>query len=142
MALTGALSRFRERRFSAQRSQGNCASSKAIASAVVGAGAAHGRTARRGVGNRANRARRARWLCPKALPRLLPARAPETRKSRRLAGDWIALWLGHESVETTQIYLDADLALNEQVLAKTKPIKSKAGRYRPDDDLLAYLKTL
>lgn len=54
----------------------------------------------------------------------------------------IALWLGHESVETTQIYLDADLALKEQVLAKTKPIKSKAGRYRPDDDLLAYLKTL
>jgi integrase/recombinase XerD len=54
----------------------------------------------------------------------------------------IALWLGHESVETTQIYLDADLALKEQVLAKTKPFKSKAGRYRPDDDLLAYLKTL
>ncbi|MFN7998419.1 MAG: site-specific integrase [Bryobacteraceae bacterium] len=54
----------------------------------------------------------------------------------------IALWLGHESVETTQIYLDADLALKEQVLAKTKPLKSKAGRYRPDDALLAYLKTL
>jgi site-specific recombinase XerD len=54
----------------------------------------------------------------------------------------IALWLGHESVETTQIYLDADLALKEQVLAKTKPLKSKAGRYRPDDGLLAYLKTL
>jgi integrase/recombinase XerD len=54
----------------------------------------------------------------------------------------IALWLGHESVETTQIYLDVDLALKEQVLAKTKPINSKAGRYRADDDLLAYLKTL
>jgi site-specific recombinase XerD len=54
----------------------------------------------------------------------------------------IALWLGHESVETTQIYLDADLALKEQVLAKTKPFKSKPGRYRPEDDLLAYLKTL
>ena len=54
----------------------------------------------------------------------------------------IALWLGHESVETTQIYLDADLALKEQVLAKTKPIKGKAGRYRADDDLLAYLKML
>jgi integrase/recombinase XerD len=52
----------------------------------------------------------------------------------------IALWLGHESVETTQIYLDADLALKEQVLAKTKPIKGKAGRYRPDDDLLAFLR--
>jgi len=54
----------------------------------------------------------------------------------------IALWLGHESVETTQIYLDADLALKEQVLAKTKPIKGKSGRYRPDDDLLAFLKAL
>jgi integrase/recombinase XerD len=54
----------------------------------------------------------------------------------------IALWLGHESVETTQIYLDADLALKEQVLAKIKPIKAKAGRYRPDDDLLAFLKEL
>jgi site-specific recombinase XerD len=54
----------------------------------------------------------------------------------------IALWLGHESVETTQIYLDADLALKEQVLAKTKPIRGKVGRYRPDDDLLAFLKGL
>ena len=34
---------------------------------------------------------------------------------------------GHESVETTQIYLDADLALKEKVLAKTTPIKSKRG---------------
>ena len=54
----------------------------------------------------------------------------------------IALWLGHESVETTQIYLDADLALKEAVLAKTKPIESKAGRYRPDDDLLTFLNGL
>ena len=54
----------------------------------------------------------------------------------------IALWLGHESVETTQIYLDADLALKEAILAKTKPIKSRAGRYRPDDDLLAFLSGL
>ena len=51
----------------------------------------------------------------------------------------IALWLGHESVETTQIYLDADLALKESVMAKIKPINSKPGRYRPDDDLLAFL---
>jgi integrase/recombinase XerD len=54
----------------------------------------------------------------------------------------IALWLGHESVETTQIYLEADLALKEQVLARMKPIKGKAGRYRPDDDLLSFLKGL
>ena len=54
----------------------------------------------------------------------------------------IALWLGHESVETTQIYLDADLALKEKVLAKTTPIKSKPRLYRPDDELLGFLKTL
>jgi integrase/recombinase XerD len=54
----------------------------------------------------------------------------------------IALWLGHESVETTQIYLDADLALKEKVLAKTTPIKSKRRFYRPDDELLSFLKSL
>jgi integrase/recombinase XerD len=56
----------------------------------------------------------------------------------------IALWLGHESIETTQIYLDADLALKEKALAKTTPMaKGKAsGRYRPDDKLLAFLKSL
>ena len=56
----------------------------------------------------------------------------------------IALWLGHESIETTQIYLDADLALKEKALAKTTPLaKGKAsGRYRPDDKLLAFLKSL
>jgi hypothetical protein len=54
----------------------------------------------------------------------------------------IALWLGHESVETTQIYLDANLAIKEEILAKTTPINVKGGRYRPDDDLLAFLKGL
>lgn len=54
----------------------------------------------------------------------------------------IALWLGHESVETTQIYLDADLALKEKVLAKTTPIRGKRGPYRPDDQLLGFLKNL
>jgi integrase len=54
----------------------------------------------------------------------------------------IALWLGHESVETTQIYLDANLAIKEEILSKTAPINPKAGRYRPDDNLLAFLKGL
>jgi integrase/recombinase XerD len=54
----------------------------------------------------------------------------------------IALWLGHESVETTQIYLDANLKIKEEALSKTTPINTKAGRYQPDDDLLAFLKGL
>ena len=54
----------------------------------------------------------------------------------------IALWLGHESVETTQIYLNANLALKEEVLAKTAPPEGKPGRYRADDQLLAFLKSL
>lgn len=54
----------------------------------------------------------------------------------------IALWLGHESIETTQMYLDADLALKERILEKTTPPDGKPGRYRPDDRLLAFLKAL
>ncbi len=54
----------------------------------------------------------------------------------------IALWLGHESIETTQQYLDANLALKDQVLARTTPPGAKAGRYRPDDKLLAFLSSL
>jgi integrase/recombinase XerD len=54
----------------------------------------------------------------------------------------IALWLGHERVETTQIYLHADLALKEKALARTKPPDVKPGRYRPPDTLLAFLEAL
>jgi site-specific recombinase XerD len=54
----------------------------------------------------------------------------------------IALWLGHESIETTQIYLDADLALKEKILARTIPFDSKPGKFRPDDKLLAFLTQL
>jgi site-specific recombinase XerD len=54
----------------------------------------------------------------------------------------IALWLGHESVETTQMYLEATLAMKEQALAKTAPHKGKVARYRPGDQLLAFLNNL
>jgi site-specific recombinase XerD len=54
----------------------------------------------------------------------------------------IALWLGHESIETVQMYLHADMAMKEQVLAKTTPSKVRQARYRPDDHLLAFLKSL
>lgn len=54
----------------------------------------------------------------------------------------IALWLGHESVETTQIYVHADLTLKERALDRTTPIGMKPGRYRPTDQLLAFLESL
>ena len=54
----------------------------------------------------------------------------------------IALWLGHESVETTQIYLEATLAMKEQALAKTSPPQSRAAKYRPSDQLLGFLNSL
>jgi len=54
----------------------------------------------------------------------------------------IALWLGHESVETTQIYMHADLRLKEKALARVAAPESNPGRYRPDDSLLAFLEAL
>lgn len=54
----------------------------------------------------------------------------------------IALWLGHESVETTAIYLQADMTLKEQALSKTDDADVRSRRYKPDDHLLAFLKSL
>ncbi len=54
----------------------------------------------------------------------------------------IALWLGHEGIETTQIYLHADLTIKERALARTAPPNTKLGRYRPPDALLAFLEGL
>jgi site-specific recombinase XerD len=53
----------------------------------------------------------------------------------------IALWLGHEPIETTQIYLDANLGLKQRVLDKVTPLNGTSGRYRPDDKLLAFLRS-
>ena len=54
----------------------------------------------------------------------------------------IALWLGHESPETTQIYLEADMALKEKALLRTAPFDTRPGRYRAPDRLLEFLKSL
>jgi integrase/recombinase XerD len=54
----------------------------------------------------------------------------------------IALWLGHESVTTTQIYLQADMALKQRALDRTTPPASTPGRYKPGDQLLAFLEAL
>jgi len=54
----------------------------------------------------------------------------------------VALWLGHQNVATTQIYVHADLALKERALARTAPQGTPPGRYRPPDKLLAFLDRL
>jgi integrase/recombinase XerD len=54
----------------------------------------------------------------------------------------IALWLGHEQADTTQIYLHADLTIKERALARTTPANGRPGRYRPPDTLLAFLEAL
>jgi len=54
----------------------------------------------------------------------------------------VALWLGHESVETTQIYMHADLRLKERALARTAPIEGEPQRYQPSDELMKFLESL
>jgi len=85
--------------------------------------------------------------CPSlAKKRIFPHVLRHTRAVRMLEAGIdsavIALWLGHESVETTQVYLAADLAAKERALAKTAPSLAAARRYRPPDPLLAFLSAL
>ncbi|HEX3478223.1 MAG TPA: tyrosine-type recombinase/integrase [Kofleriaceae bacterium] len=54
----------------------------------------------------------------------------------------IALWLGHEQIQTTQIYLHADLAIKQKALDRTTPPTVKPGRYQPTDRVLAFLDAL
>jgi integrase/recombinase XerD len=54
----------------------------------------------------------------------------------------IALWLGHEQIQTTQIYLHADLAIKQKALDRTAPLTTKPGRYQPTDRVLAFLDAL
>jgi integrase/recombinase XerD len=54
----------------------------------------------------------------------------------------LALWLGHEKLESVNAYLHADLSLKERALARRPPLNAKPGRYRPDDTLLAFLEAL
>ena len=54
----------------------------------------------------------------------------------------IALWLGHENVSTTRIYLEADLELKQRALDRTAPIAPAPGRYHPPDQLIAFLEGL
>lgn len=54
----------------------------------------------------------------------------------------IALWLGHESVETTHVYVEADLATKEHALQTLVPVEAQGVRFIPDDPLLAFLTAL
>jgi len=55
----------------------------------------------------------------------------------------IALWLGHEQITTTNIYLHADMTIKENVIAKITPQDAWAtGRYQPSDPVLAFLASL
>jgi hypothetical protein len=54
----------------------------------------------------------------------------------------IALWLGHENVATTQVYVHADLALKERALARTAPTGAAPARYQPSDTIITFLEGL
>ena len=54
----------------------------------------------------------------------------------------IALWLGHESLETTHVYIEADLQMKQQALEKVEPAGQAFRRFAPSDDLLAFLSAL
>ncbi len=54
----------------------------------------------------------------------------------------IALWLGHEQITTTQIYLHADMTHKQRAIDRTRPLNATPGRYQPPDALLAFLAAL
>lgn len=78
----------------------------------------------------------------KTSPHVLRHTAAMRLLAAGVEGTIIALWLGHESVATTQIYIHADLALKEQALARTAPLNTVPGRYHPSDNIMAFLESL
>ena len=54
----------------------------------------------------------------------------------------IALWLGHESIQTTHVYVEADMATKERALNKLDPLGAKVGRFKTRDEGLAFLSML
>ena len=54
----------------------------------------------------------------------------------------ISLWLGHERMDTTQIYLHASLELKEKAFAKTRPFFGRPRRYKPPEQLMGFLQSL
>jgi site-specific recombinase XerD len=92
-------------------------------------------------------AHRAEQACPslkqkRVSPHVLRHSSAMRLRAHGVDQSVIALWLGHESVETTQMYLHADLRLKEQALSRLKPLGVKPSRYRPEDALLRFLESL
>ncbi len=54
----------------------------------------------------------------------------------------LALWLGHEKLDSVNAYVHADLTMKERALDRRSPLKARAGRYRPSDALLGFLEGL
>ena len=95
----------------------------------------------------AQHAKMARQHCPslsnkKVSPHVLRHTAAMELLQAGVDTTVISLWLGHESVETTHVYLEADLPMKEKMLAKTTAHDGTPGVYKPPDTLLAFLKAL
>jgi integrase/recombinase XerD len=91
--------------------------------------------------------RQAAWDCPtlntkKVTPHVLRHTAAMRLLRAGVDVTVIALWLGHEQVATTQVYIHADLTLKERALARTAPIDTAPGRYQPGDKIIAFLDSL
>jgi site-specific recombinase XerD len=92
-------------------------------------------------------AHRAEQVCPslkqkRVSPHVLRHSSAMRLRAHGVDQSVIALWLGHESVETTQMYLHADLRLKEQALSRVEPLGLTPSRYRPKDALLRFLESL
>ena len=89
----------------------------------------------------------ARKACPslngkRVTPHVLRHTAAMELLQNGVARAVIALWLGHERVETTYIYLHANLELKRAAMAKTSPAEGPPERYEPEDSVLAFLNSL
>jgi site-specific recombinase XerD len=88
------------------------------------------------------RRRHPAWTAKNVTPHTLRHTAAMTLLAAGVDTTVIAMWLGHEHTQTTQIYLHGDLTMKEKAIARTAPPNTHPGRYRPPDTLLAFLEAL
>ncbi len=82
------------------------------------------------------------WTTQRVTPHTLRHTAAMTLLAAGVDTTVIAMWLGHEHTQTTQIYLHGDLTMKERAIARTKAPGARPGRYQPPDGLLAFLEAL